>query len=293
MRPRSVIIVGIIALVFILPSVIALDGAKGERGRQGETLNLSLNTSSIELDARTPSSVYVQGNVSYWGNDTQTQVTLSAIDYTGMTIDIVPNTFTMTSNETLEFRDVNVSILADQGSEATTQTIKITASWNGGSSSQNLFITVNPYYGVSMQAVDGKGPVVVGSSSIYSVKVENTGNVVDDFSLSVVNDDLLVSEGWLIQFSNREISLAPGEEEVVDVTVTPPDDFITSSYSEEIGIEVKSKGDNSLTGTSAETSIEVSVEPDNSSVGVLAFIVVLVVVLIVYIAYLQRKKKME
>ncbi len=284
---------GIIVLVFILPPVIILDGAAGERGRQGETLTLSLNTSSIDIGARDPSPVYIQGNVSYWGNDTKTQVTLSAIDYTGMTIDIVPNTFTMTSNETLEFRDINISILADQGAEAATQTVKITASWNGGSSTQNLFITVNPYYGVSIQAADGKGPVVVGSSSLYSVKVKNTGNVVDDFSLSVVNDDLLVNEGWLVQFSDRELTLAPGEEEVVDVTVTPPDDFITSSYSEEIEVEVKSKGDNSLAGTKAETPIEVSVEPDNSSIGVLAFIVVLIAVLIAYIVYLQRKKKME
>ncbi|MFW5904015.1 MAG: carboxypeptidase regulatory-like domain-containing protein [Candidatus Saliniplasma sp.] len=85
---------------------------------------------------------------------------------------------------------------------------------------QTIPFEIEPVYGVQvLPEIERK--VFERGSLHYTLKVRNTGNVEEEFRLSIQNDDELMNRGWNATLSDERISVTEAEDSQVNLTLKP------------------------------------------------------------------------
>jgi hypothetical protein len=132
-----------------------------------------------------------------------------------------------------------------------------------------------------------------GEAVEFDLKVQNTGNGMDTYSIQVLNEDELESEDYVVTMSQRSFDISKFSEEVIKITVTPPKGLDTGGK-QDIKLAVTCEGNNG-NGTLTEfETLTVNVEFERwvfVSVYVIAPIILLVAIIVIFVFW--RRKKMR
>jgi len=98
----------------------------------------------------------------------------------------------------------------------------------------NLKAVVSAWYGIDATTADQRlnAKTTAGNPAEVSLKVVNTGSaVLDKVSVSSSRPAGIANEQWIVRFEPNAVKgLAPGEEQQVKVSITPPDSAISGDY---------------------------------------------------------------
>jgi len=117
----------------------------------------------------------------------------------------------------------------------------------------NLTVTKVVVYGVSLSWDAVKQTISAGESAVYSVRVRNTGNVVDSYILNAT------AKGWNITINQTDLANIPyGQYGYVNVTITlVPDSTIEVDHDAIVLTVTSSTG----SGATAKLSLDATIEP--------------------------------
>ena len=141
----------------------------------------------------------------------------------------------------------------------------------------NMTATITARYGVSAETTSGRlnTKTTAGNAATFNVKVINSGTaVLDNVSLSSSKPSGIASEQWTVKYEPEKIeNLGPGEEQEVEVSITPPSKTIAGDYM----VTLKFDGDPALSSAPPSLDIRVSVATKTAWGIIGAVIVVLVI----------------
>jgi len=141
----------------------------------------------------------------------------------------------------------------------------------------NMTATITARYGVSAETTSGRlnTKTTAGNAATFNVKVINSGTaVLDNVSLSSSKPSGIASEQWTVKYEPEKIeNLGPGEEQEVEVSITPPSKTISGDYMVTLNFD----GDPALSSAPPSLDIRVSVATKTAWGIIGAVIVVLVI----------------
>ncbi len=141
----------------------------------------------------------------------------------------------------------------------------------------DLTATITARYGVSAETTSGRlnTKTTAGKSTTFNVKVTNSGTaVLDKVSLSSTKPSGIANEQWAVKFEPEKVeNLGPGEEQEVEVSITPPSKTIAGDYM----VTLKFDGEPALSSAPPSLDIRVSVATKTAWGIIGAVIVVLVI----------------
>jgi len=141
----------------------------------------------------------------------------------------------------------------------------------------NMTATITARYGVSAVTTSGRlnTKTTAGNAATFNVKVINSGTaVLDNVSLSSSKPSGIANEQWIVKYEPEKIeNLGPGEEQEVEVLITPPSKTIAGDYM----VTLKFDGDPALSSAPPSLDIRVSVATKTAWGIIGAVIVVLVI----------------
>ncbi len=133
---------------------------------------------------------------------------------------------------------VTIDVPEEQENGLTTLRFKVTSVGNDSKSKEVTFkVTVDEHFAVDLTAEDsslGGGP---GDTVVFTLTLENTGNVNEDLELKL-NDAL--HDEWFLGFGEdhtseaTELNVSPADEEELTVAIELPDDIAKGSYTFEL-----------------------------------------------------------
>ena len=137
--------------------------------------------------------------------------------------------------------------------------------------------TITARYGVSAETTSGRlnTKTTAGKASTFNVKVTNSGTaVLDKVSFASSKPAGIANEQWTVKFEPEKVeNLGPGEEQEVEVSITPPSKTISGDYM----VTLKFDGDPALSSAPPDLAIRVSVATKTAWGIIGAVIVVLVI----------------
>jgi uncharacterized membrane protein len=141
----------------------------------------------------------------------------------------------------------------------------------------DLTATITARYGVSAETTSGRlnTKTTAGKATTFNVKVTNSGTaVLDKVSLSSTKPSGIANEQWAVKFAPEKVEkLGPGEEQEVEVSITPPSKTIAGDYM----VTLKFDGEPALSSAPPSLDIRVSVATKTAWGIIGAVIVVLVI----------------
>jgi hypothetical protein len=122
----------------------------------------------------------------------------------------------------IENSDVALLITAPQSGDNNTvnATVNFTLNSLNLTRSYNFRLFVDIRYGVNLSAENVVRFVRKGDNTTFAVTVINAGNVNDTYNITPAQ--VVQKEGWIVKADRSNITLAPGESDIVNITVTPP-----------------------------------------------------------------------
>lgn len=141
----------------------------------------------------------------------------------------------------------------------------------------NLTATITARYGIDADTTTGRlnTKTTAGNTATFNVKVTNTGTaMMDKVSFASTKPSGIGNEQWVVKYEPENIEqLAPGAEQEVQVSITPPKQTIAGDYM----VTLKFDGDPDLSSTPPDLGIRVSVATKTAWGIIGAVIVVLVI----------------
>jgi uncharacterized membrane protein len=141
----------------------------------------------------------------------------------------------------------------------------------------NMTATITARYGVSAETTSGRlnTKTTAGNAATFNVKVINSGTaVLDNVSFASSKPSGIANEQWVVKYEPEKIeNLGPGEEQEVEVSITPPSKTIAGDYM----VTLKFDGDPALSSAPPKLDIRVSVATKTAWGIIGAVIVVLVI----------------
>ena len=141
----------------------------------------------------------------------------------------------------------------------------------------HMTATITARYGVNAETTSGRlnTKTTAGKAATFNVKVTNSGTaVLDKVSFTSSKPSGIASEQWIVEFEPEKLeNLGPGEEEEVEVSITPPSKTIAGDYM----VTLKFDGDPDLSSAPPSLDIRVSVATKTAWGIIGAVIVVLVI----------------
>ncbi|RZN50448.1 hypothetical protein EF808_00260 [archaeon] len=90
----------------------------------------------------------------------------------------------------------------------------------GDVKTQRFTLIVSPTYGFELNIEERSKVVLPGSSTTYLFQVQNNGNAADTYALQPVPS---LPSGWTYEISKREVTVSPGGNVTVGVTIIVPE----------------------------------------------------------------------
>ena len=141
----------------------------------------------------------------------------------------------------------------------------------------NLTTTITPRYGVMAETVSGRSSVdaKVGEPAVFDINVVNSGmTTLDSVLLSAEMPAASEGEEWNVTFSPAKLeNIAPGDEEEVEVSITPSGKAVAGDYM----VTLKFGGEPELSSRPPELDIRVSVEK-KTAWGIIGAVIVVAVI---------------
>lgn len=132
---------------------------------------------------------------------------------------------------------VFLTVVVPRGATAGVQTVRLEATWSGGTASAEAAVRVLAVAGVEIVSPrSGEGQP--GDSIGYELVIVNRGNVLDRFTVEASS-----AQGWVVRATPRESSLRPGEAATVRIVLSipaqaePGRDFLTAVVRTQEGAE--------------------------------------------------------
>lgn len=102
-------------------------------------------------------------------------------------------------------------------------------------------IDILPYYGFSLHCNESSIDAEPGSEAVYELIIQNKGNIRDTFSISIINPNDLINEGFEISLSSAisEIEENMKQKIIIEVKVPQSGTFVNREF--EIEVEVISE----------------------------------------------------
>ena len=118
--------------------------------------------------------------------------------------------------------DVSLLIIAPQIGDNNTVNVTVNFTLNTLNLTKlyNFRFFVDVRYGVNLTCNDLVRFVRKGDNTTFFVTVTNAGNVNDTYNITPTQ--IVQKEGWNITISKSNVTLAPGQSDIVNITVTPP-----------------------------------------------------------------------
>ena len=86
-------------------------------------------------------------------------------------------------------------------------------------------ITIEPYYQLRVSCAEPYIEISPGDPLMFSVTIKNEGNSQDRISIDVPNQAELTEEEWVVSLGTRTMMLEEKKEQVVKLSITPPQDW--------------------------------------------------------------------
>jgi len=154
----------------------------------------------------------------------------------------------------------------------------------------DLKAIVTAWYGIDATTVDDRlnTSTNAGSPAAVDLKVVNTGSaVLDKVSVSSSRPSGIANEQWVVRFEPDSIKdLAPGEEQQVRVSITPPANAISGDYY----VTLTLASEPALSDYNPSLNVRVSITTRPTWVAVGVAIVVLAFGALVYGFYVLRQR---
>ncbi len=126
--------------------------------------------------------------------------------------------------------------------------------------SVSLNAVITAWYGLDASTATGRlnAKTTPGTPATFDVVVSNTGSsVLDKVSVSSTRPSGIANEQWRVRFEPDSITdFAPGEEEQITVSVTPPEKAISGDYY----LQLDFSGDPAISDYPPSLEMRVSVE---------------------------------
>ncbi|MGQ9582989.1 MAG: CARDB domain-containing protein [Thermoplasmatota archaeon] len=136
---------------------------------------------------------------------------------------------------------MTVSVPAGQANQDYIVTVEVKSRGNDTKkTTQDIRVTVSERFGVSLSTEDSAKDCGQGDAVVYTVKVKNTGNVLEDLDLKVVEGNY---KEWAA-LSVSTLQLGESEEMEVTVTVRVPSGQSTGTYDVTVKAEVRGHTEN-------------------------------------------------
>ncbi|MBN1152922.1 MAG: hypothetical protein JXA58_06915 [Dehalococcoidia bacterium] len=149
---------------------------------------------------------------------------------------------------------------------------------------------VTAWYGLEVTTIDDRlnAKTTAGSPATVDLKVVNTGSaVLDNIAISSTKPAGVANEQWAVRFEPSSLkNLAPGEEQHVTVSITPPASAISGDYF--VTLSLTSKPTLSDYDPSVELRVSIETRPTWVIIGVA--IVVLAFGGLLYAFYVLRQR---
>jgi hypothetical protein len=102
-------------------------------------------------------------------------------------------------------------------------------------------IDILPYYGFSLHCNESSIDTEPGSEVAYELIIQNIGNIRDTFSISIINPDDLINEGFEISLSSVISELEENMKQKIIIEVKVPQSGTMVNREFEIKVEVISE----------------------------------------------------
>ncbi len=154
----------------------------------------------------------------------------------------------------------------------------------------NMKAVVTAWYGMEATTTTGRlnAKTTGGNPAVFDVVVVNTGSdVMDKVSITSSRPSGIANEQWVVRFEPDAIrELAPGDEQQIRVSVTPPEKTISGDYY----LTLDFRGDPTVSDYPPSLEMRVSVETKPQWVAIGMLIVVLCVAGLMYSFYTLRQR---
>lgn len=158
------------------------------------------------------------------------------------------------------------------------------------SATLTLKAVVTAWYGLRATTVDDRlnTSTAAGSAATVDLKLTNTGSAtLDNISISSSKPSGIANQQWAVRFEPATIKdLAPGEEQIVKVSVTPPANAISGDYY----VRLSLASEPALSDFNPSMDVRVSVVTRPAWVVVGAVIVVLAFAGLILAFYVLRQR---
>lgn len=235
MEVKSKARVGILTAIMIISILgsLAITSEKADAQNPIPVVNLEWNGPNEKEAEPTPSA---QGSVSFSGTCTvdmfvsgeRIVVTLTASVSTGWPAVVSPSQMVFMQDGSQEF---SVAVVVPQATSATAiGQLTVDARGEGGgfivTTNIQGIVTVKQYFRMTLESPKPFQEISPGTQTTYSVRVLNTGNAPDSFSLEVSNLESLNKKGWTVTLSTLTIEqLPPMEYQEITITIQPDRDW--------------------------------------------------------------------
>jgi len=154
----------------------------------------------------------------------------------------------------------------------------------------NLKAIVTAWYGIEATTVGDRlnTTTTAGNPAAVDLKVTNTGSAaLDKVSVSSTRPTGIANEQWVVRFEPDSIKdLAPGEEQQVRVSITPPENAISGDYY----VTLSLAGEPTLSDYNPSLEVRVSIETRPTWVAIGVLIVVLAFGALMYAFFALRQR---
>ncbi len=154
----------------------------------------------------------------------------------------------------------------------------------------SLTAVITAWYGLDAGTSTGRlnTKTTPGAPATFDVVVSNTGSSdLDKVSISSTRPPGIANEQWSVRFEPDSIAhLAPGQQEVITVSITPPEKAISGDYY----LTLDFRGDPAISDNPPKLEMRVSVETKPTWVFTGILIVVLAFLGLMYAFYALRQR---
>ena len=143
-------------------------------------------------------------------------------------VSLSPSRMVLTNSSSQNF---SVIVRVPQATPAAAGRLRIEARANGEGydlhAGANATVTVRPYIRVMIDSDRPYIELAPGDTARFTFRVENSGNAIESFNISIANLQDLKNSGWTVSLSTANVTgLAPGEQAIINVTAKAPLDWV-------------------------------------------------------------------
>jgi uncharacterized membrane protein len=144
---------------------------------------------------------------------------------------------------------------------------------------------------ISQESLD----ITQGESGNITITITNEGNIVDDYSISLISDQFDSSN---VKISERSVSLEEGDSEQIIITIIVPEDMEPGKYHLKFLVNsemVSNEIDVIVNVKSKEDAVKHDGEEDNSILwaSISVIVIIIIVIIILFYLFIFKKKPTE